>query len=65
MCAQAISQEERCNCGKLLLKKTSRGFEIKCHRCKTVHLIPFDRITEDFQNLCPVMNIDGADKDTE
>jgi len=47
--------EERCDCGKLLLKKTKKGFELKCSRCKRIHLIPFDQIDEEYQKLCPLL----------
>jgi len=29
----------RCECGKLLLKKTQKGYELKCPRCKEIHLL--------------------------
>ncbi len=48
--------EERCDCGKLLFKKTKRGIEFKCVRCKRIHLIPFDWISEDYHNLCPIID---------
>lgn len=47
-------EELRCDCGRLLFKKTKHGFEFKCNRCKRIHLIPFDSIGNDFQSLCPV-----------
>ena len=48
--------EERCNCGKLLFKKTARGIEFKCTRCKQIHLVPFDWITTEYHSLCPIID---------
>ncbi|HBL19155.1 MAG TPA: hypothetical protein DD417_20960 [Elusimicrobia bacterium] len=31
---------QRCCCGQLLAVRTPRGIEIKCKRCRRVHLIP-------------------------
>lgn len=51
------ANEQRCDCGRLLFKRTKRGFEFKCHRCKRIHLIPFDWDGKsDFQNLCPIVD---------
>lgn len=50
------SLEERCDCGKLLFKKTTRGIEFKCIRCKRIHLIPFDWISNEYHNLCPIVD---------
>ncbi len=55
--------ELRCDCGKLLFKKTSHGFEYKCNRCKRIHLIPFDTIGPEFQSLCPVDEISNKSKE--
>ena len=52
--------EQRCECGKLLFKRTSRGFEVKCNRCKRIHFIPFEAIGSEYQSLCPVMNNPAA-----
>ena len=52
--------EKRCECGKLLFKRTSRGFEVKCNRCKRIHFIPFEAIGSEYQSLCPVMNNPAA-----
>jgi phage FluMu protein Com len=32
--------EARCHCGNLLARLTPRGVEIKCRRCKRVHVVP-------------------------
>jgi len=35
-----VGQDEvRCECGHLLAKLTSKGVEMKCRRCKRVHLL--------------------------
>ncbi len=52
--------EARCECGKLLFKRTSRGFEFKCNRCKRIHFIPFDRIGTEYQSICPVLDNPAA-----
>jgi hypothetical protein len=31
--------DERCGCGNLLARRTKRGLEIKCRRCKRVYVI--------------------------
>ncbi len=33
-------QELRCKCGNLVAKATHRGIELKCKRCKRIHIIP-------------------------
>jgi len=33
--------DRRCVCGKLLLKRTPAGFELKCSRCKRTVVLPF------------------------
>ena len=38
-----VRKEERCPCGKLLLRKTAEGLELKCHRCKRFHVISLER----------------------
>lgn len=50
-----IDQEKRCDCGKLLFKRTHRGIEFKCNRCKRIHLIPIDRLDDRYRSLCPVI----------
>lgn len=48
-------EEQRCDCGKLMFKRTSHGFEFMCNRCKRVHLIPFDWFSVEYRNLCPII----------
>lgn len=32
-------EEVRCECGHLLAKLTTEGVEVKCRKCKRVHLL--------------------------
>lgn len=32
--------ELRCHCGNMMGRTTSRGIEVKCRRCKRIHVIP-------------------------
>ena len=41
--------DERCDCGNLVAKIYDEAIEIKCRRCKRVHIIPFKRILKDFK----------------
>jgi phage FluMu protein Com len=36
---QVLSDDKRCECGKLLFKKSAEGLEFKCGRCKRIHTI--------------------------
>lgn len=35
---------ERCSCGSLLARRTARGIEIKCRRCKRIMILPLDAV---------------------
>lgn len=37
-------EELRCSCGQLLANLTEKGVELKCKRCKRVHVIPWERL---------------------
>lgn len=37
-------QDERCECGNLLCKVSRETVEIKCRRCKRIHVIPIERL---------------------
>ena len=41
----AKGTDARCHCGNLLARITSRGVEIKCRRCKRVHVVPLAAVT--------------------
>lgn len=34
-------QEDRCLCGQLMAVLTLAGVELKCRRCKRIHVIPW------------------------
>ena len=36
--------DERCECGNLLAKISKEAVEIKCRRCKRIHVIPIERL---------------------
>lgn len=37
-----LSKEElRCLCGSLIARMLEEGLELKCKRCKRLHLLPF------------------------
>jgi phage FluMu protein Com len=39
-------QDERCECGNLLFKiKNGEYVEIKCRRCRRLHIIPINKLT--------------------
>lgn len=38
--------DERCECGNLLCKISKETIEIKCRRCKRIHIIPIQRLSE-------------------
>jgi hypothetical protein len=37
-------RDERCECGNLLCKISAEAIEIKCRRCKRIHIIPLERL---------------------
>jgi len=43
--------EERCECGNLIAKITEDTVEVKCRRCKRVHIIQMDFLKEHFFSL--------------
>jgi len=52
--------EGRCECGRLLIRKTPKGFELKCPRCKRFHVLRFDGdqllVSYDLET-CPVLKV--------
>jgi phage FluMu protein Com len=36
------ARDERCECGNLLARRTERGIEVKCRRCKRTVVIPLE-----------------------
>lgn len=43
--------EERCECGNLIAKLTENTIEVKCRRCKRIHIIQVDLVKELYQQL--------------
>jgi phage FluMu protein Com len=39
-------RDERCECGNLLCKISTETVEIKCRRCKRIHIIPIKRLSQ-------------------
>jgi phage FluMu protein Com len=39
-------RDERCECGNLICKISPQTIEIKCRRCKRIHVIPVERLTK-------------------
>lgn len=37
-------KDERCECGNLLCKISPETVEIKCRRCKRIHIVPIDKL---------------------
>ena len=36
----------RCSCGRLMARRTTAGYELKCARCKTIWQLPFNTTAE-------------------
>jgi len=48
---EAVRVEERCECGNLVAKLTEKTVEIKCRRCKRIHIIPMELLSERYHSL--------------
>jgi len=48
---EEIRVDERCECGNLVAKLTETTVEIKCRRCKRIHVIPMDMLEERYHSL--------------
>ena len=46
-----VRVDERCECGNLTAKLTETTVEIKCRRCKRIHVIPMDMLAERYHHL--------------
>ncbi len=46
-----VRVDERCECGNLVAKLTESTVEIKCRRCKRIHVIPIEMVSERYQAL--------------
>jgi phage FluMu protein Com len=40
-------RDERCECGNLLCKISDETVEIKCRRCKRIHIIPIKKLVQE------------------
>ena len=49
------TNEERCECGKLLVKVTMKGLEFKCNRCKRIHIIRLNHLVGQYQDMCEAL----------
>lgn len=56
----SVRVDERCECGNLVAKLTEETIEIKCRRCKRIHVIYADRLPERYRDL-----LDAADDDSQ
>lgn len=43
-----VRVDERCECGNLIAKVTEDSVEIKCRRCKRIHIIQMDLLKEHY-----------------
>jgi phage FluMu protein Com len=41
-------KQVRCDCGKLYLVRTNKGYEFKCPRCKRFHLLKYEQLIVDY-----------------
>jgi phage FluMu protein Com len=39
-------RDERCECGNLICKISEETVEIKCRRCKRIHIVPIERLVK-------------------
>jgi len=46
--------ELRCHCGNMMGRMTSRGIEVKCRRCKRIHVIPLSVLDQFHRPAKPV-----------
>ena len=40
------SSEIRCRCSNMIGRLTARGIEVKCRRCKRIHVIPLSALDQ-------------------
>lgn len=41
---ESDAKDFRCVCGSLMARFSEKGLELKCKRCKRIHLIPFSDV---------------------
>lgn len=44
--ALGVAAEVRCHCGSLMARRTARGLELKCRRCKRVVIVTEDQVEQ-------------------
>ena len=59
--------ELRCQCSRLLFKKLPKALEVKCPRCKRIHVFTIDQITAFLEagNFCSLHNPSSEARDRE
>ena len=59
--------ELRCQCSRLLLKKFKKGLEVKCPRCKRIHVFTLAQLTAflEASNFCALYNSSSEARDSE
>jgi phage FluMu protein Com len=53
--------DERCECGNLVAKLTEDTIEIKCRRCKRIHVIHADMLSERYHFLKERMEMEDQE----
>ena len=59
--------ELRCQCSRLLFKKLSSAIEVKCPRCKRIHVFTLAQLTAFLEagDFCAVHNVQAEARDPE
>ncbi|MBL8014054.1 MAG: hypothetical protein JNN05_09425 [Candidatus Omnitrophica bacterium] len=57
--------ELRCQCSRLLFKKLTQAIEVKCPRCKRIHVFTLAQLTAFLEagNFCATFSVAGKIKD--
>jgi phage FluMu protein Com len=61
------SLEIRCQCSRLLFKKYTKNLEVKCPRCKRIHVFTLEQLTRFLEagNFCALHNPSLEARDLE
>jgi len=61
------SLEIRCQCSRLLFKKLTKNLEVKCPRCKRIHIFTLAQLTNFLEagNFCALHNTSLEARDHE
>lgn len=59
--------ELRCQCSRLLFKKLQRAIEVKCPRCKRIHVFTLAQLKAFLEagNFCAIHNLPSEARDPE